>query len=156
MFNKPVYQKNILEKIFFILLGLSSLGMLLLSDKVIQWKFFLDTNWELSITWRIISSFIFTTIFSLLALFLVITNNLRLIYLQIVAFIIAIVITVFWIPTYVIDSNSSLNEKILKWTWYKYDIIPVFVIYLIFYTLTKAFSKEIYINKVMKLISKKP
>ncbi|EIE41578.1 hypothetical protein MCANUFG1_01826 [Mycoplasmopsis canis UFG1] len=155
MFNKPVYQKNILEKIFFILLGLSSLGMLLLSDKVIQWKFFLDTNWELSITWRIISSFIFTTIFSLLALFLVITNNLRLIYLQIVAFIIAIVITVFWIPTYVIDSNSSSNEKILKWTWYKYDIIPVFVIYLIFYALTKAFSKEIYINKVRKLISKK-
>ncbi|EIE40222.1 hypothetical protein [Mycoplasmopsis canis] len=156
MFNKSVYQKNILEKIFFILLGLSSLGMLLLSDKVIQWKFFLDTNWELSITWRIISSFIFTTIFSLLALFLVLTNNLRLIYLQIVAFIIAIVITVFWIPTYVIDSNSSSNEKILKWTWYKYDIIPVFVIYLIFYALTKAFSKEIYINKVRKLISKKP
>ncbi|AMD81143.1 hypothetical protein MCANPG14_01901 [Mycoplasmopsis canis PG 14] len=156
MFNKPVYQKNILEKIFFILLGLSSLGMLLLSDKVIQWKFFLDTNWELSITWRIISSFIFTTIFSLLALFLVLTNNLRLIYLQIVAFIIAIVITVFWIPTYVIDSSSSSNEKILKWTWYKYDIIPVFVIYLIFYALTKAFSKEIYINKVRKLISKKP
>ncbi|WBP83818.1 hypothetical protein [Mycoplasmopsis edwardii] len=155
MFNKPVYQKNILEKIFFILLSLSSLGMLLLSDKVIQWKFFLDTNWELSITWRIISSFIFTTIFSLLALFLVLTNNLRLIYLQIVAFIIAIVITIFWIPTYVIDSNSSSNEKILKWTWYKYDIIPVFVIYLIFYALTKAFSKEIYINKVRKLISKK-
>ncbi|WAM11428.1 hypothetical protein ONA00_03140 [Mycoplasmopsis cynos] len=64
MFNKPVYQKNILEKIFFILLGLSSLGMFLLSDKVIQWRLFLDTNWELSVTWRIISSFIFTAIFS--------------------------------------------------------------------------------------------
>ncbi|MCU9933002.1 hypothetical protein NWQ33_03745 [Mycoplasmopsis cynos] len=49
MFNKPVYQKNILEKIFFILLGLSSLGMFLLSDKVIQWRLFLDTNWELSV-----------------------------------------------------------------------------------------------------------
>ncbi|CCP24312.1 hypothetical protein [Mycoplasmopsis cynos] len=147
MFNKPVYQKNILEKIFFILLGLSSLGMFLLSDKVIQWR-------ELSVTWRIISSFIFTAIFSFLALFLVLTNNLRLIYLQIVAFIIAIVITIFWIPVYAIDSNSNSGEKILKWTWYKYDTIPVFVIYLIFYALTKTFSKEEYINKVRKTIFK--
>ncbi|WP_322962461.1 hypothetical protein RRG39_03235 [Mycoplasmopsis cynos] len=155
MFNKPVYQNNILEKIFFILLGFSSLGMFLLSDKVIQWRLFLDTNWELSVTWRIISSFIFTAIFSFLALFLVLTNNLRLIYLQIVAFIIAIVITIFWIPVYAIDSNSNSGEKILKWTWYKYDTIPVFVIYLIFYALTKTFSKEDYINKVRKTIFKK-
>lgn len=145
------------DKVFFIVFFFITIATLLISDKIIKWNTVLNTTYQLDVPYRILISFLYTTVFLVVSFLLAYFGKLKVIYLQIIAFIIGITMTLFWIPLYQkITSNNSEDKDtyLLLWTWYKYDIIAVFMLYLFIFGLVKYLATYQNIIKLKQIFNK--
>ncbi|BBU47889.1 hypothetical protein [Mycoplasmopsis felis] len=141
--NNIKKQRNYYSLFFNVYTSIIIITTVLISGRIISWKILINPNYNISPLLRILISLFVTLIVLIPCFILTLYKRYKVYHFTYISLVVGITITTTWLPLNIKDN--------LEWCWYKYDVIPVLIIYITIYFVSSVFINNKKIKKLRVL-----